>query len=228
MSVRYRKEPFTLIELLVVIAIIAILASLLLPALQQARDRAKQSNCLSNIRQLGSAMRLYEDENNGFYPSAKNASGGNETQVRWPPMLKKYMGGNSGISNAFWCPEDLNVKKGLDKTTLFAGYRISYGINRMHITGRKNVNALKASTTVGLVEADKPSGGGDAYTVSWADTANACATVRHSRAANVCWLDGHGSAVQSPNGLGTGFYLPGVLYNKFHDDNRWTLSNRVE
>lgn len=64
-KIQRTKEAFTLVELLVVIAIVGVLASLLLPALVSARDKARQTRCFSNLRQLGLASQLYWDDHDG-------------------------------------------------------------------------------------------------------------------------------------------------------------------
>lgn len=70
-----RKSAFTLIELLVVIAIIGILAAILLPVLQQSIERAKRANCLSNLKEWGTAMQVYNGDNNSAIPCDGMADG---------------------------------------------------------------------------------------------------------------------------------------------------------
>jgi prepilin-type N-terminal cleavage/methylation domain-containing protein len=93
---RLPQQGFTLIELLVVIAIIAILASLLLPALSQAKTRAQGINCISNMKQLQLACILYSGDNMDLLP-ANSAVGGN-------PIIGVYPGDPNWVAGTFTAP----------------------------------------------------------------------------------------------------------------------------
>ena len=104
---RRLRGGFTLIELLVVVAIIALLISILLPALSEAKKRAQETMCASNIRQMGLGLRHYLDDNNGFYPGdhLEVPSG---SLIAWAPRIRKYM--DSAV-DVFWCPStDVGVR----------------------------------------------------------------------------------------------------------------------
>jgi prepilin-type N-terminal cleavage/methylation domain-containing protein/prepilin-type processing-associated H-X9-DG protein len=98
-----RSTPgaFTLIELLVVIAIIAILASMLLPALARGKESGKRIACVNDLRQLGLSMQMYMDDNDGLQPVRTiNAQPGGS----WPTSLRGYY----VDLKVLVCPSDLN------------------------------------------------------------------------------------------------------------------------
>jgi prepilin-type N-terminal cleavage/methylation domain-containing protein/prepilin-type processing-associated H-X9-DG protein len=142
------RKSFTLIELLVVIAIIAILAGMLLPALNKARDSAKKSKCIANMKQLGLATTMYAGDNTDFMPQiGGTVSGINLSFCSWkgqilpytakdmptvtsPDLRKMLQSGIFACPN--WTPESMmvdNVKDYLMPTGSVAQNGGGYGYN---------------------------------------------------------------------------------------------------
>jgi prepilin-type N-terminal cleavage/methylation domain-containing protein len=79
------QRGFTLVELLVVIAIISVLISILLPALSKATESARSVQCASNLRNIGTAVQAYVQENRGYYPMMQLSR--DQRPTRWPDGL---------------------------------------------------------------------------------------------------------------------------------------------
>jgi prepilin-type N-terminal cleavage/methylation domain-containing protein/prepilin-type processing-associated H-X9-DG protein len=131
-----RRKGFTLIELLVVIAIIAILAAILFPVFAKAREKAKQSTCMSNLKQLSHGILMYVSDNDGYYPSPMITGvpttqvppdgwwQGNAGRYYWPQIVYPY----TGSYKINTCPSSVYTNK-----TVGGGMMGNYGLNRVLI-----------------------------------------------------------------------------------------------
>jgi prepilin-type N-terminal cleavage/methylation domain-containing protein/prepilin-type processing-associated H-X9-DG protein len=101
-----RLKAFTLVELLVVLAIIAILAALLLPAVNRARESGRGAACISNLRQVGIALQLYVDDNQQRLPVMRDRGSVTDTNLPSVPSVETVLRDPLSNTNVLRCPSD--------------------------------------------------------------------------------------------------------------------------
>ncbi len=239
------KRTFTLIELLVVIAIIAILASMLLPVLNKARETAKGIKCVNNLKQLGVAITMYSTNHSDYFPSYKQLG----TDYLLPGVLisQRLMTGSnylcpSMVTPATTTPRGLEFNAFKPDLAATALLRVGYGTNYRFVTGGNGVNSTLARIPAKVNQIRRPSRtvlGADAkdgtldngyanlqaYKPSGGFAANdGYLHSRHSNAFNVVWVGGHVTTERSADPVNNpylGQFDNGYAANVNSDLNLW-------
>ena len=204
--VKMMKKNFTLIELLVVIAIIAILAAMLLPALQQARERGRASSCLSNMTQISKAKAMYHSDNNDYLVPYRNGGGsGNRfyySRSAEATLLAGYLSCVSEETNAGPIGGVTKLKSGITRGPLLCPSVSVAGVTKEktyfyntneHFSKVKMANVWRPGLTAALMDValERNYVYFTYYIKGLSSSGYSLADPRHNGSLNILFLDGH-------------------------------------
>lgn len=178
------KRFFTMVELLIVISIIIILAALLLPALRTVKEKGRQIQCMSNLKQIGTGMIFYANDNNGYLPSLYDSSA-------WYAKIDYHLN-NTRI---FLCPSFPNAVYG---TALSYGYN-AQGLGTLDTSQSSlapfymKIEQIKTPSNIIAVADSNKAGSewGGYYVRRGLTSAYRVAATRHNSGCNFLFIDGH-------------------------------------
>lgn len=177
------RRAFTLIELLVVIAVIAILAAILFPVFARAREKARQTNCLSNLKQFGLATMSYCQDYDEKYPGHTSQAG--NPSLDWPFALMPYVKSAQIIR----CPSALPPPTHMT----IDNQPLCYGFNCWYLSFNRISRVEDAAGTILCADSNGDNRIGPDYPVREARVSGCghCLMVRHNGGLNVTFADGH-------------------------------------
>ena len=209
-----RSAAFTLVELLVVIAIIGMLVGFLLPAVQSARASARRTQCASNVRQVGLAIRQFAEAHRGAMPLSTHDLGVGEEHRAWIYTVAPFM---ESVDQIRICPDDRNGPARLqaDLTSYVLNSYVCNdedkgavtNLNKMSATS-KTIVAFETSDAIGTSHADHTHGTNwFKYTLTrpnrvkliWDRIKEDVQTDRHGDHANYLYADGHVQQLSEPD-----------------------------
>ena len=181
-----KNRHFTLIELLVVIAIIAILAAMLLPALNKARTKAREITCVSNLKQQGNGLLFYCDANDDFMPFKGEWD---SSEPKWRNQLNNYIkiGMDATRNPVFTCPEWRASHIAQNRTQTDHWWSSVYYCNNANLAAKKITQVPRTSSTGMIFDATFREGNPAATKAGYSNTG-----WRHvNQNANFLFVDGH-------------------------------------